>query len=836
MDYQQKYLKYKQKYFKLKNIYYNQKGGSIFADDNTVENLIAKQNINTNTNININIKNQSTPLINLLVTDIQYFLTLINTSLIPTNELGTGQYGTVYNLSPKYALKRIKIMQNNVIGKIINAENDILTEIRIGYYVEYLNTQCDLFSGNLSHFNDGTYYYIIMKKFDEIGKLDNTHIIINNTIIDVAISLISQLFLIVLTLSTNNMNHGDEKFDNLLFENTRTNGIDKFTYNIGSQSYYVKNCGFKLKLIDWGQAGNISSTGPQWDAGWISNFELGVNNKKKDRSDPISWGAPTSDYLVNLSKILKLLGFLKNFNEFKQIYLSTFNEMYIKKNIYDSKMELFKYNILIGDDTNNETLLKDITPRKIEIPHIYNIFKTFYNSKNNNFFIDDNDNNIKNQYITPFSEFNHYNFPRVSYSLTGDLIEWKICDPRSSEPNAQINQIKYTDFIKNITKYLDINSSKYNFRKIDSSIKPPVSYKTIQEICASTTLKIQTNSGNLISGITNNYIFKNINNKDINDDLKILKIKLDNSFNTNININNKSIDPIQKIYFGFDNDYLYVIEKKIPNYNIHVFKHTGLNLKKNAEIDTNHIILYNYGGLCISDEKSIKDTFNHVVTIAKNNKIMLDLSPLGFFHYHLNYNSTLDMFFGVIHAKIEITTELNYSLLGRDGYMNKKIKKQSESTIHDLTGNVDTLRSEHNYIFSIDRTNNFKLYHPNCDSILHSGIGLNDNFFNTDKFAEINFYGDVNGKSFVFIYNTAGNINNIDYTNYNRCIKTTNYTQAEINEFTTALHKENYKKLRQNSIITHLQAKEVIRQRKDIDQYIGLRNISMSHKDALPLS
>ena len=828
MDYQQKYLKYKQKYFKLKNIYYNQKGGSILTDDIAVENLIAKQN----TNININIKNQATPLINLSGSGIQDFLTLINTSLMPTNELGSGQYGTVYNLSPKYALKRIKIMQKNSIGKIINAEIDILTEIRIGYYVEYLNTQCDLFSGNLSHFKDSTYYYIIMKKYDEIGKLDNSHIIIDNTIIDVAISLISQLFLIVFTLSANNMNHGDEKFDNLLFEDTRTNGIDKFTYNIGGQPYYVKNCGFKLKLIDWGQAGNISSTGPQWDVGWIENFELGVNNKKKDRSDPILWAAPTSDYLVNLSKILKLLGFLKNFNEFKQIYLSTFNEMYIRKQVFDNKMELFKYNILIGDNTNNETLLKDITQRKIEIPDIYDIFKTFYNSKNNNFFIDDN--NIKNKYITPFSEFNHYNFPRVSYSLTGDLIEWKMCDPRRSKPNAQIKQINYTDFIKKITDYLNINSSKYDFRKIDSSKKPPVSYKNIQDICSSTTL--QSNSGNLISGIINNYIFTNINNIDINDDLKILKIKLDNSFNTNININNKSIDPIKKIYFGFDDDYLYVIEKNTPNYKIYIFKHTGLNLKKNAEIDTNHIILYNYGGLCISNEQSIKDTFNHVVTVARNNNIMLDLSPLGFFHYHLNYNPTLDMFFGVIHAKIEINSELNYRLSGTNGYMNKKIKKQSETTINDLTGNFDTLRSEHNYIFSIDRTNNFKLYHPNCNSILHSGIGLNDNFFNTNKFAEINFYGDINGKSFVFIYNSIGNINNIDYTKYNRCIKTINYTQAEINEFTTVPHKEKYKKLRQNGIITHSQAKEVIILSKDIDQYIGVRNIGMSHEDGLSYS
>ena len=95
-----------------------------------------------------------------------------------------------------------------------------------------MNKTVSLYSGNLAHFNDVDNYYIIMKKYKNIDDLE-TSIIDNNSIndLDVAISLISQLYIIVKNAALNKLEHGDAKFDNLLFEKCN-NLISNFNFNV----------------------------------------------------------------------------------------------------------------------------------------------------------------------------------------------------------------------------------------------------------------------------------------------------------------------------------------------------------------------------------------------------------------------------------------------------------------------------------------------------------------------------------------------------------------------------------------------------------------------------
>jgi len=818
MDYYSKYLKYKNKYINLKNHFKNDfknnlKGGLILIDNIEVEKIINLQIKNIDIDIR-NISNQLTTLDDLTKNN---FLALINKNLSQPNELGKGQFGTVYDLSPNYVLKIVDKLQSS-----INKSTDIENEIRTGFFVEKLNEKVDLYGGNLAYFDDVNKYYIIMKKYKNIDNLQDITGKMN--IIDVAINLICQLYILTKFMLKNNISHGDEKFDNLMFEEV-TSTDTKFTYTIDKEEYHIKNCGFKLKLIDWGEStGSAVHKTPMWDSAWIQNLIGGSLGKKKDAFNK---GYPTSDYLILLSKVLKLNNFLQIYNDFDVLYKTYFNPMNLDSDLYDKYMELYNYNTLIGDASNNETLLRQIG--EVNIPNLYNIFMNLYDSRENNFLLDNNFN--KNHILVPFSEFKHYNYPRVSYTESGDLIKWKICD---SINNKNIIKLNYNTFITDLKTHLEKNTNKYIIQQIDKSTKPPKIIKlTPNKICTDNNV-YKSNSGDLMSGSINYYIFNNINSGNIIKDLKIIKKKLDTVFDTEIDINFTPIK--QNIYFGYDNKYLYVISKNSPDFKIYIFEHSGITLDKNNNIKIDYITLYNYGGICISEFIELKNVFTEIVDIAQRNGISLDLSPLGFFHYHLNYNKYLNMFFGIVHAKIEITTELDSTLVGVDGYMNKRIQKEGSSDIYDLTGNKDVLIKEHNFIFSLDNKNNFKLYQPNCISILHGGIGINDNFFNTNKFAEINYHNqNINGKSYVFIYKTYGQINNIDFTKYNSCQKQINYKSTELDEIIKAsLNIDNYKKLREDQNITHDEAKDVLMNPIpiDVDIYIQYRGFA-DHLTAL---
>ena len=125
---------------------------------------------------------------------------------------------------------------------------------------------------------------------------------------------------------------------------------------------------------------------------------------------------------------------------------------------------------------------------------------------------------------------------------------------------------------------------------------------------------------------------------------------------------------------------------------------------------TNDVELFNHGGICLSKNESLKDIFKNILKYANLDDNEIKISPLGFFHYHLNYNELLDMFFGIVHAKIEITTELGST---DNVYLNKKIKKIGESDELDLSGDEQKLIMEHSYMFLIVSKNNFKLYKGN---------------------------------------------------------------------------------------------------------------------------
>jgi hypothetical protein len=253
-----------------------------------------------------------------------------------------------------------------------------------------------------------------------------------------------------------------------------------------------------------------------------------------------------------------------------------------------------------------------------------------YNSRENNFLLDNNFN--KNRILVPFSEFKHYNYPRVSYTESGDLIKWKICD---SINNKNIIKLNYNTFITELKTHLEKDTNKYIIQQIDKSTKPPKIIKlTPNKICTDNVYN--SNFGDLMSGSINYYIFNNINSGIIINDLKIIKNKLDKAFDTEIDINFTAIK--QDIYFGYDKKYLYVITKNSPDFKIYIFEHSGITLDKNNNIKIDYITLYNYGGICISKVDELKEVFTKIVDIAQSNGISLDLSPLGFFHYHLNYN------------------------------------------------------------------------------------------------------------------------------------------------------------------------------------------------------
>ena len=148
-------------------------------------------------------------------------------------------------------------------------------------------------------------------------------------------------------------------------------------------------------------------------------------------------------------------------------------------------------------------------------------------------------------------------------------------------------------------------------------------------------------------------------------------------------------------------------------------------------------------------------SFNFIKTTILPDKIII--FPLGFFHFHLNYNPILDKFFGVCHIKFEISHELGYEHMHPNGYLKKKVMYNGiPSTEVDLTiGSKEENFLQHNYIFSVSSNNLFELYKINCNlrnetisgtslNILgENKLGISDNFFNTTRFADINYYNDT---------------------------------------------------------------------------------------------
>ena len=817
MDWKNKYLKYKQKYFDLKKTII---GGAIpiLNNDDEVNKLIQIQKVN----INDKIRDLTTGLIQLDDSIKNDFLQKIN-SFDKKNELGKGQYGTVYNLSPSYVLKKVKIIQNHPFTqKPINKENDILQEIRTGFFVEFLNRKIDLYSGNLSFFKHSDEYYIIMNKNVDLTELEK--FTDKDKIYEVSLSFICQLFIITLFLKQNIINHGDEKFDNLMFKPTdRT--IDYFDYNINGTTFKIKNCGFKLKLIDWGEADIITADGPIWNEAWISGFKKGSKDIKKNNDNR---DAPTTDYLINISKILNGLGLLKEFVDFNDFYINTINNIVDN----DKEFEKYKYNIIIGDNSNTKSLLREISiPSGIKINNIYNIFKRFYETKEYNFLIDSN--NTPNEHINNILiNFNIKDHPQISYEKIVDTIDWEYCD--IGKKNIYLKKILYTEFIKNIINYLNTSIDRLSFTEVDKSSKPPKidSNSNLNKICSKNNIK--SNTGALSSGSINYYKFKNFNINDTYKDIQDIKKKLEIIFKFDIK-SQKKIDNLINIFLT--DNYIIIVKKDDDDYLIYIFKHTGLQYigVSDEEPYINHVELINYGGICLSDKGEIKDTFNKIVEITKQNNIEIDLSPVGFFHYHLNYNKNLDMFFGVVHAKIELTSELDETT--PKTYLAYKFTRNKSNKIFDLTIDTNTLKKEHNYIFSIDNTDTFKLYNTNCESKLFSGNGLQDSFFNTNSFADLNYYGNEPRNKYVHINYRPNKINIFNFGEYKTScdLITLTYTPAELAEILSLNYDENdYKNLR--VIATHDEAKEVLKLRKNVEQYINLRGIDVVHADALSMS
>ena len=340
-------------------------GGAHLHHSDDVVNEIIKT---VDTNIRKNIRTITETMIELSQPDI----TRLNISgLGDENEISMGQYGTVYDLSPSFAIKKIKIIQS---GR--NITDDILKEIRMGYFVEYLNKEISLYSGNLAHFKDVTHFYLILKKFKSIDVLES-NIKPECNLFDVAISLISQLYVLTKNLSTLTISHGDEKFDNLLFEDTR--GIlNNFEYSIGDTTYIIKNCGFRLRLIDWGETTEISSMNPLWNAAWLDAINKGIQGIKKG-PDP-NKSAPTTDYLVSVCKLIGDLGLSLEYEPFETKFRDFINGY---ATFTPRQKEQFKLDLLLSDQPDPTKIFNNIGEGKID--GLYETFDKLKKSTDDSF-------------------------------------------------------------------------------------------------------------------------------------------------------------------------------------------------------------------------------------------------------------------------------------------------------------------------------------------------------------------------------------------------------------------------------------------------------------------
>ena len=767
MSYYEKYLKYKQKYINLKN-YLDlknnfQKGGApLFADDTLIETIITS----CKENIRENIRRSEEKLVPLS----QEQITSLNiTRLGETNQLGKGQYGVVYDLSPSYAIKKLSIIQN---GK--NKLDYINNEIKVSYFVEYLNITIPLYSGNLAHFTDGTNFYIIMKKYKNIDELETS--VDNDAIndLDVAISLISQLYIIVKYAALNTLEHGDAKFDNLLFEKCDAT-IPIFSYNIGVNTYTFKNCGFKLRLIDWGEASNTTVMSNNWDANWLDNINKGIQNIKK--SPGAAAGAPTSDYLVRICKIMGVLDLNKTHDKLEEYY-PTINKIVAGDVI---EIEKIKLSVILGEPEKDTILNKFAT---IKIANIFTILKELYDKKDNNFL---NFSGIVQPKDVDLSLLPNFKFISTTGNCNGqgdikEKIIMEYCTPKYKEATV----VNICDFLTNIDKYLS------------TQLKDP-----------------ECNTRNLESGTANFYIIKNTKYT-----IDTVKAKLEELFGT------------LSIYKQKDGKYIYInktnlfiTKQRDDDIELYIYN-ISPSSSKEIMVDIN-----NLKGRVISKQNEIIQLFNFIKDAVNRSGNNIVLFPLGFFHIHLTYNDNLKKFFCIIHAKIEVSIELGAEHMNRaEGYLKKLVEyKDIPTTCVDLTGPTQENILNHNYICEINNNNDINIYKMKCKpdtEIIMAGLGIDNRFFNVPPFADLNYYGDSRitlKTEYVLINKVSANM------------VEGGYKKNDSNEF----YKRNvpYCLPQEGGIPKgpwtdeeYLSVPESQR-----NMYVSLRSIGMSHIDSLPM-
>lgn len=707
ISFKEKYLKYKSKYFNLKNLI--QKGGSLFENDTIIDGLIKT----TAVNIRENIKEEKQEL-----HEAQKDGLKLETLDDTRHKIGEGQFGQVYDLSPNYVLKKIAKVQKGV-----NKTGYIINEIRMGYYVEHLNRTIPLYSGNLAHFSDDKHFYIIMKKFKDLKDLEASKKP-NSSDIDIAISFISQLFLLTNYLKNLSISHGDEKFDNLLFENTSAIQED-FTFNLSGNQYNIMNCGFKLRLIDWGEATlDNSSYGPLWNDAWLDGINKGIKGIKKDTG--LNKNAPYTVYLEKICKIIGLLELNKEGNNLN-VLIPLINP---------AKIEEMKYNILINDGpigSNPDKILQKIGDTKI--PDIFRTFKKLYDSKNDQFLTFDEKVN--------FNAIDFSKLPRFRW------VNQNITNP------IKIEFCELPESVAKTLKYSELNPLKIQsiYRKVGSN--------GADDTATCPYFNRFVSGSSQMFYVDKNYQESPLIDKDL----------YDTHIKTNIDRLIGKSEFIIRFDISYDNYYCSLIKtkyflvllfnKKINTdpenrgYQIMILPFVE-ELNENLDISAETLIKYNpLGNLIVSTNDNIKEIFYFIKNTVKPNNVTI--FPLGFFHFHLNYNPTLNKFFGVCHIKFEISHELGSSHMDRTFmYLKKRVQyNENKATLVDLTtGTKNENILEHNYIFSISDNNDLNLYKINCDlpstnindesfnMLGEVKIGISDNFFNTLTFANINYYND----------------------------------------------------------------------------------------------
>lgn len=714
--YKNKYLKYKHKYFELKKkLQFG--GSSLHQSDDLVNELIET----VKSNIRNNIRTDSESLVELS----QPNITRLNIAgLVVGNKLGSGQYGIVYDLSPSYVIKKITIRQNNYSGIPEDKTNAILKEIRMGYFVEYVNQTIPLYSGNLAHFKDQNHFYLIMKKFNSIDILQ-TNIKQTFNLFDVAISLISQLYVLTKNLSILNISHGDEKFDNLLFEDTR--GIStNFEYEINGTTYKIINCGFRLRLIDWGETNNIDNMGPLWNAAWLDAINKGIQGIKKD--DELNKNAPTTDYLVSVCKLIGNLGLYLEYGSFETKYAEFINRY---PDYTPEEKEQFKLDLLLSDNVDPTKIFNKIGDGNI--PELYETFEKLKKSSDS-YFIGWEDK-------IDFDKIDFEKLPRFKANKDNSPDTWtmKYCNPTDAELPREIT---YQELRTNLNNYLRFRTTGKNPNSIGDC-------KYFESF---------------VSGINDGFtLLLNISDSKINK--SIYKSQLKPYFDCLLNINSKFVDG------GIEYENLYVSIVKSEKYLLLLTTSKSSSpgsqsIKLNILPfsipfdDPDDVCLFNdtkirlnfLGGAVVTDKQPIKQLFQLIKDSILSNHIQVVIFPLGFFHFHLTYNQLLNKYFGVVHAKFEITSEFGTSEPNGRPYMNKKVQYDGKpDTLIDLSqASINDARLEHNYIFELDFNNNVKVYKLNCDPQSVNGVsilggasfGINGNFFNAHNFADINYYHD----------------------------------------------------------------------------------------------